>query len=352
MASIIKVDQIEPNSQQMLSMRVGGVSNYISPNYVGQISSFRIRRTTSQAFPFWNLSLPDQNLSATLYPDYVDYLRGIKIETCLPIQFAQTVNMSGTTATFTASLSSTLTVGTLLYFHASGQFRIIVGVTSNTVYTLDEALSGSALVVSLIDQSQYSSTFSGISGTPWSGTTFTLADNAQNKILLDALLEDAYYGGGSFNSGTNVMNPSPNWMVLRWGTTDINIISFNAVARTINVASGTPSGTTIELYPHRIAGSIDARHKHIDDSVLINNGIQVVSGLRLRDRMQGHVHNVNFQQGGSYGISGASQYTFNTNAGSSTSPLTDGTNGTPRTGQFTRPRGLGVIFYEYCGRVN
>ena len=29
----------------------------------------------------------------------------------------------------------------------------------------------------------------------------------------------------------------------------------------------------------------------------------------------------------------------------------DTVNGNPRTGQFTRPRGIGVYFYEYCGRV-
>lgn len=348
--SKLYVDEILPSSTNNVTFTQGGTSNYISPSYVGELKSFRIRRTTSVAFPFWNLSLPDQTLSAGTYPDYVEYLRSIKIETCNPTQFSQTVTMSGSpvvTATFSSALSSTLTVGTLLYFHSSSQFRIIVGVTSNTVYTLDEAISGSALVVSSIDQSQYSSTFSGISGTPWSGTTFTLADNAQNKILLDALLEDAYYSGGSFNSGTNVMTPIANWMVLRWGTTDINITSFNAVARTINIASGSPTGTTIELYPHRIAGSINAYHKQVEDSVLINNGMQVVNGLRLRDRSQGHQHNID---------GGGSGSGINANGGggfglATVRTISDGTNGTPRTGQFTRPRGLGVIFYEYMGRV-
>ena len=33
-------------------------------------------------------------------------------------------------------------------------------------------------------------------------------------------------------------------------------------------------------------------------------------------------------------------------------PSNDTVNGTPRTGQFTRSRGLGVYFYEYVGVVN
>jgi hypothetical protein len=353
--SKLYVDEILPSSANTVTFTQGGSSTLISPSYVGELKSFRIRRTTSTAFPFWNLSLPDQTLSAGTYPDYVNYLRDIKIETCNPTQFSQTITMSGsptTTATFSSALSSTLTVGNLLYFHSSGQFRTIVGVTSNTVYTLDEAISGSALVVSSIDQSTYSSTFAG----SWSGTTFTLTNNAQNKILIDALSEDAYYQGASISS--NVITPinNTNWLVLRWGSTDINITSFNiSTTPSITIASGSPTGTTIELYPHRIAGSIDARHKQVDDSVLINNGIQVVNGLRLRDRLQGHYHN----QIGAFGSTGSggnylqastesnlSSWSYNRGA------ISDTVNGNTRTGQFTRPRGLGVYFYEYMGRIN
>ena len=354
--SKLYLDEILPSSANSITFTQGGTLSFLSPSFVGELKSFRIRRTTSTAFPFWNLSLPDQTLSAGTYPDYVDYLRDIKIETCSPTQFSQTVTMSGSptiTATFSAALSSTLTAGTLLYFHSSGQFRTIVGVTSNTVYTLDEAISGSALVVSSINQSTYSSTFTG----SWSGTTFTLTNNAQNKILIDALSEDAYYQGASISS--NVITPinNTNWLVLRWGSTDINITSFNISTPSITIASGSPSGTTIELYPHRITSSTDARHKQVDDSVLINNGIQVVNGLRLRDKSQGHRHVSN----GSFTSSGSGSNTFQytgsaapqtNDSGAINSPTTDAVNGTPRTGQFTRPRGLGCYFYEYMGRIN
>ena len=168
-------------------------------------------------------------------------------------------------------------MGSLLYFHSASQFRIVLS-GSTTSYVVDEPITLSSQAVSLIDQSTYNSTFTG----SWSGTTFTLTNNAQNKILLDALTEDAYYTGASISS--NVITPinNTNWLVLRWGSTDINITSFNISSTpSITIASGSPSGTTIELYPHRIAGSTDARHKQVEDSVLCNIGIQVVIGFRL-----------------------------------------------------------------------
>jgi len=356
--SKLYVDEIIPSSTNNLTFTQGGTSSFLSPSFVGELKSFRVRRTTSVAFPFWNLSLPDQTLSYNTYPDYVDYLRSIKIETCNPTLLTGNVSTSGSSTTITFASSQTLLAGTLLYFHSASQFRIVLS-GSTTSYVVDEPITLSPQAVSLIDQSTYNSTFTG----SWSGTTFILTNNAQNKILIDALSEDAYYQGASISS--NVITPinNTNWLVLRWGSTDINITSFNISTPSITIASGSPSGTTIELYPHRIAGSTDARHKQVDDSVLINNGIQVVNGLRLRDRMQGHTHNPNLLNSGNKGVI-LSARTDGTNAlgfGGGTDyswdyfindiPSADATNGTPRTGQFTRPRGLGVYHYEYMGRV-
>lgn len=354
--SRLYVDEILPSSTNNLTFTQGGISNFLSPSFVGELKSFRVRRTTSVAFPFFNLSLPDQTLSFNTYPDYVNYLRSIKIETCNPTLLTGNVSTSGNSTTITFASSQTLLAGSLLYFHSASQFRIVLS-GSTTSYVVDEPITLSSQAVSLIDQSTYNSTFTGT----WSTTAFTLTDNAQNKILLDALTEDAYYTGASISSGTITPINNTNWLILRWGTTDINITSFNPTTRVINVASGSPSGTTIELYPHRIAGSTDARHKQVEDSVLINNGMQVVNGLRLRDRMQGHYHssssslagNVVLPSGGGFFAAGGfgTQGTVGVST-SVTSPSSDGTNGTPRTGQFTRPRGLGVYFYEYVGRIN
>jgi len=363
--SKLYVDEILPSSTSNVSFTQGGTSNYISPSYVGELKSFRIRRTTSVAFPFWNLSLPDQTLSAGTYPDYVDYLRSIKLETCSPTLLTGNVSTSGNSTTITFASSQTLTAGSLLYFHSASQFRIILS-GSTTSYVVDEPITLSSQAVSIIDQSNYSSTFSGA----WSTTAFTLTDNAQNKILLDALTEDAYYTGASISSGTITPINTTNWLILRWGTTDINITSFNPTTRVLNVASGSPTGTTIELYPHRISGSVNAYHKQVDDSVLINNGIQVINGLRLRDRIQGHRHSID-DPSHRHAILGQNdvvndayptmtgpgqgwiEYTEYATTGITVrEPSTDTVNGTPRTGQFTRPRGLGIYFYEYMGRIS
>lgn len=347
--SKLYVDEILPSSTETVSFTQGGTSTVIAPSYVGELKSFRMRRDTSKAFPFWNLALPDQTLTSGTYPDYVEYLRSIKIETCSPTLLTGNVSTSGNSTTITFVSSQTLSAGTILYFHTVSQFRTVLS-GSGTSYVIDEPVTLSAQAVSSINQSQYSSSFSGT----WSGTAFTLTDNAQNKILLNALSEDAYYQSASLSSGTITPINNSNWLILRWGTTDINITSFNPTTRVINVASGTPSGTTIELYPHRTLVSTEARHKQVEDSVLINNGMQVVNGLRLRDRMQGHAfytdkYAINGSGGGhTYPAGGLLLFQgFNI-----TSIISDNTNGTPRTGQFTRPRGLGVYFYEYVGRVN
>lgn len=346
--SKLYVDEIIPSSTNNLTFTQGGTSNFLSPSFVGELKSFRVRRTTSVAFPFWNLSLPDQTLAYGTYPDYVNYLRDIKIETCSPTLLTGNVSTSGNSTTITFASSQTLLAGTLLYFHTVSQFRMILS-GSTTSYVVDEPITLSSQAVSSIDQSLYSSTFSGT----WSTTAFTLTNNAQNKILLDALTEDAYYSGASISSGTITPINNSNWLILRWGTTDINITSFNPTTRVINVASGSPSGTTIELYPHRITSSTDARHKQVDDSVLINNGMQVVNGLRLRDRMQGHWHElyVNPDIGPGGGNQDTTEHPISLQTNFVRNPISDGVNGTPRTGQFTRPRGLGVYFYEYVGRV-
>jgi hypothetical protein len=339
----IYVDEILPGTGNDLF--INGSKFYT--NFIGEIKQFRTRRTTSKDFPFWNLSLPDQIIPFITYPDYIDYLRNIKVEAFNSTLIGASVSSSSVTIT---TPSITLLSGTLIYFHTLGRFRTIISNNIlSTTHTIDEPLTASAQSCSIIDQSTYVSSFSG----SWVGTAFTLTDNPQNRILLDALSEDAYYQGANFNANLiTPINPS-NWITLRWGgITDITIASFNPTTRVINVTSGAPTGTTIELFPHRILNSSDARHRQIDDSTLINNGIQVISGLRLRDRSQGHIHNIStIQAGSTYNDAGPAAPLVNIGTFNTSSPSTDTLNGTPRTGQFTRPRGLGVIFYEYVGRV-
>lgn len=342
------VDELVPNSGT-LKLTQNGATLFLQSSVVGDLHMFRTRAVTSQAFPYWNLSLPDQTVLASLYPDYVTYLRNIKVETPTVTLMNGTVSTSGNTTAITFTLTQTLTPGTLLYFHSLNQFRVV---TSNNVnalnHTVDEPITAPSLTsCSVINLSSYTTTFSG----SWtSSTQFTLdSTSALTNILVSALGEDLLYGA---NYGSN--NSYSNWMVLRSNLVESNIVGISSNVITISGATYTTGASTIELYPHRILASLNALHKQVDDSVLINNGMQVISGLRIRDRMQGHTHTTSLTQpNGSIAGIGSSGNLGNAVSGNygSSSPVIDSVNGNPRIGQFTRPRGLGVYFYEYMGNV-
>jgi len=353
--SRIRVDEILPNASNTITISQGGNSFPLLSTYVGEIKSFRSRRTISSTFPFFLLSNPDQTLTSDVYLDYVPYLRDIKVEVPVTTQVGTVSGnpSNSSTFSFTSTPSQTLSAGTLIYFHnaaaggQTGQFRIIVSGSGTGPYTVDEGItSTNTTPVSVINNSSYGSSFAGT----WSTRTFTLTDSAAARILMEGISEDYSYSGSVIT----------NWMTLRCNNTDVSVESFNAANRTITVVNAISSPTnSIELYPHRSpTSSTSAFHKQVDDSVLINNGMQVVTGLRTRDRMQGHRHGTfridgpvsDYVAGNSfdYGLSATGSF-LEPVVGES---ISDTVNGTPRTGQFTRPRGLGVYFYEYVGRVN
>ena len=178
-------------------------------------------------------------------------------------------------------------------------------------------------------------------------SVITLADNADNNALLAALAEDTLFHGGY-----------TDWRTVTWVGTDYPITNVNAVARTITV-TGTPTAGagTATFYSYRIAGSTTTARLHkADGLVLATAGASGrVAGLRTRDAMQGHWHAwASVGAGNLAGVADDSGYAsvayrspLTRNA---TTPIADGTHGTPRTGANTKDRSLAGYLYVHVGR--
>lgn len=103
------------------------------------------------------------------------------------------------------------------------------------------------------------------------------------------------------------------------------------------------------------SGSVITQSEDLDVSLrgLSSPGGQSGIGSRQLDQMQGHIHYRNQSQvievigtpgGGGYGITGGSSSFLSNNNDKTGNPLTDTTNGTPRTGVETRPSNIYVNY--------
>jgi len=90
---------------------------------------------------------------------------------------------------------------------------------------------------------EFNTAVSSFSGT-WSGSNFTLDNNAANVAMIAELYEDWLFAG----------SPTSGWRILVSGGSEYNITGFTVASRIITV-SGSPSGTSIEIYLNRILGS-------------------------------------------------------------------------------------------------
>lgn len=320
---------------------MSAVRNLIQP--VGDIITRRQKRAISPDFPYWNLSNVNTVLQNTNFPDYVPYLRDIKVEMPTYIQLNGTATVAGgsTTVTFSVSQAGIVSPGDWLYLHNIGIYVQVVS-GSGTSYVIQELTTYAAGAVSRIDFSNTTSSFLG----SWSGSVFTLTDNGQNRALCVALQEDFLMNGSLYT----------NWMILKHsGLVDVFISTTNlAVAtRTITISSGILSGnSSIELYPYRTEVANQARHLQVLDAYFGMGGLEVVSGLRRRDKMQNHTHGTSgLAQHHSYaGLAGGGAATAYPSAGAIYGPTFYDGFGTPRLDQFNQPRTLGVHMYESVGR--
>lgn len=184
--------------------------------------------------------------------------------------------------------------------------------------------------------------------------TLTFTNDADHIAFLTALSEEQTVHG-SFTNWRTVTLASAIGNITA-GTYAISAIS--AGSRTISFAftAANASGSvtaSVEFYAHRIAGSATTARVWTAKGMSIigvndANGYFVSGGLRRRDFMQGHIHS------GSIPIAGVAWATPGnsglTNTGTIGTPITDGTNGTPRTGKTTHGPAIAAHIYIHGGR--
>ncbi len=187
---------------------------------------------------------------------------------------------------------------------------------------------------------EFNTAVSSFSGS-WSGSNFTLDNNAANVAMIAELYEDWLYAG----------SPASGWRILVSNGTEYNITGFTVASRIITVP-GSPAGTSIEIYLNRILGSTtSAKHFSWAGLGLYMTGQNKITGLRRRDQMQGHFHDL----GADYLLVGGGDFArpggllTGTGAYFTGAPSTDGTNGTPRTGAKTEIESSTAMLYLYVG---
>lgn len=180
-------------------------------------------------------------------------------------------------------------------------------------------------------------------GGTWSGNVFTLTNNAANNAMLTELAEDWLFA----------LSPTANWRILSDGTNEFNITGISVSARTItvNLDGKTASGTSIIIYLNRVYGSTTScRHFSWAGLGLYMTGQNKITGLRRRDKFQGHWHRWVAAIAGSSGLASGSNYnSVGSSDTSITIAVTDGADGIPRTGPKTEIESATVLLYLYVG---
>lgn len=197
-----------------------------------------------------------------------------------------------------------------------------------------------------------------------SGGSSRISFGADGDGLLDRLTADALVSG--FLNGNQAATFSADFstaatqLYLTVNGSDFPITAISTASRYVDVTGSPTTGSqTAIFYPYRCGVATSIRLRKLSGFVQAVAGDydgEVIDGLRTMDRGQGHKHNSanGTPSGGaqtnvpftttSTTATGTYGYTIPTDV-----PLTDGTNGTPRTGKTTSPRSAGGYLYEWAG---
>jgi hypothetical protein len=168
--------------------------------------------------------------------------------------------------------------------------------------------------------------------------------STDSDAILSSLAEDVLVHGGY-----------TDYRSITVAGTDFPITNINTSTRVITV-TGTPSAgsQTVEFFNYRITGSsTTARLFEVKGRGFIapnDSSGRHQNGLRVRDRFQGHYHDVTLSfAGGSIPVPGyVAASTFATSSSTATNIVSDPTNGTPRIGSTTHGAGVSAHLYIWA----
>lgn len=220
-------------------------------------------------------------------------------------------------------------------------------------------------LVTLYRAESVSMNISGSSVSSWTGTvsssTITLTSSTNNLALLNLLSSEFIANGfvnGTQSSSSSALYTYSSGAVYRTinvAGTDYAITAVSVGSLTITV-SGTPTtgSQTLILYPYRIAGSTTTvllpKISGFVGVPQFDYDGEIVGGFKRMDRLQGFGISIT-NAGTSFSFNDGSARDVNTKSNVTRTPITDGTNGTPRTGKTTDPRTRGVYVYTWAGRL-
>lgn len=198
----------------------------------------------------------------------------------------------------------------------------------------------------------------------WSGdgatVTITLATDSYTDAILAAINEAYNYYGGFKLGCVSISSPIGDLVA-----GDYTITGYSTGSRTISVSSAITGATgtgSLKIAPRRIAGSsTTAQWYQLTELGFMVGGGVLASGYPVRDQYQGHnlniydtTNNLRMYRATSADV-GSGTFRLSTNTITSgwtiaaKEHISDGSNGTPRTGTYTRGPAFALNVYKFTG---
>jgi microcystin-dependent protein len=180
------------------------------------------------------------------------------------------------------------------------------------------------------------------------GSTVTISPDLQINAVPNAMVAETLQG----YTPTNIYTPVGSLVAMATTSCPAGYVVTNgqSLVRSSFPALFTAIGTTYGFQTSTTFNVPDTRGyflRGLDTTGTVDvNGSTRTVGSTEQDSMQGHVHQINGDVGGAGSISvGFTDSTSARGPGTTTGPISDGTNGTPRVTAETRPKNFAV---NYC----